>query len=700
MVNTTPALAASTGALDGDAGMLGNLLANFDGLVYRCLIDDSWTMIFMSQGCEALTGYLAEDFLANQVIAYEDVIHPDDRIHVRDGIYAALETNRRFSIEYRIRRRDGTVHWVWERGIGVREGNAYVALDGYIQDITQRKANEHALAEAERRFRSIFENSIEGIFQSTPDKGYLAVNPALARMYGYETPQEMMLNLRHLDRQLYVDPRRRAEFLALMNTQDGVMNFESEVYRRDGSIIWISENARTVRGAASEILFFEGTVIDITQRKLYEERIRHQATHDALTGLPNRNLMHDRLQQAILHASRAGSLAAVAFIDLDQFKFINDSLGHPAGDMLLKIVASRLTSCMRASDTVARQGGDEFVLVLHNHPSEASITDTVQRLLEAVAAPWSANGIELHVTCSIGISIYPNDGLDAETLLRNADAAMYRAKELGRNNFAFFSAEMSVNATERLGMLSRLRNALQRNEFLLHYQPKVCLKTGRLVGAEALLRWHNGSHGPIPPGRFIPLAEESGLIVEIGEWVLRSACRQAVAWQRAGAPPLPIAVNLSPRQLLRDDLLDVVEQALRDTGLDPACLELEITETVIMRDVEKSLHTLHRLKQLGIGIAIDDFGTGYSSLNYLKRLPVDKLKIDRSFVSDITTDPDDAAITRAVISLAHILNLKVVAEGVETEAQHRFLLENGCDEVQGYYFGKPMAHQDFAALLA
>ncbi|MGE5651097.1 MAG: EAL domain-containing protein [Bacillota bacterium] len=680
-----------------DVGMFSHLLSNFDGMVYRCLIDSNWTMQFISGGCLALTGYGSEDFIANVAVSYEDLIHPDHRQQVRDGVHAALQRHERINLEYRIVRRDGAVRWVWERATGVKDMHGvYIALEGFIQDITQRKQAEQALHEAERRYRSIVENAVEGIFQSTPDKGYLAVNPALARMYGYDSPQQMIDHLRDIDHQLYVDPQRRAEFLRRMAEQDGVLNFESQVYQRGGNVIWISENARNVRGPDNTVQFFEGTVIDITERKIHEAQIRHQATHDALTGLPNRNLLHDRLQQAMANARRNNQIAAVAFIDLDQFKFINDSLGHQVGDELLKVIGARLRASMRASDTVARQGGDEFVLVLDNHRSCEAVSDIVRRVIALVAEPWSARGLELQVTCSVGVSVFPADGSDAETLLRNADSAMYKAKELGRNTFRYFSAEMNRHATQRLELLNSLRHALANDEFVLQYQPKVQLATARVIGAEALIRWHSAARGVVSPGNFIPLAEESGLIIAIGEWVLRTACAQNVAWQRAGHPPLPIAVNLSPRQLARDDIVDVVADALQSAGLEPRWLELEITENDVMRDVDKSLATLIRLKQLGVKISIDDFGTGYSSLNYLKRFPVDTLKIDRSFVSDIAADADDAAIVKAVISLAHILNLNVVAEGVETDGQRRFLVENGCDEVQGYYFGRPMPAPEFA----
>jgi len=680
----------------GEAGMLNDLLAHFEGMIYRCRVDFAWSIEFVSAGCRELTGYGERDFMEGKV-QFGALVHPADRPAVRNAIYSALQANRRYSIEYRIVRADGAQRWVWEHGTGIRgAGGACIALEGFVQDVTGRRASEQALHEAERRFRSIFENAVEGIFQSTPDKGYLAVNPALARMYGYDSPAQMIDTLRDIQHQLYVEPDRRAEFLRLMSRHGQVLNFESQVRQRNGNVIWISENARAVRGAGGEILFYEGTVVEVTERKVYEAKIRHQATHDALTGLPNRNLLSDRLQQAIHHAQRNGDIAAVAFIDLDHFKFINDSLGHQIGDELLKVVAARLKSCMRTTDTVARQGGDEFVIVLSSQKGMEAVTDTIRRILAVVAAPAPVNELELHVTCSIGVSVFPDDGHDAETLLRNADSAMYKAKELGRNSFEYFAAEMNTHAMQRLDLLNSLRHAVANKEFVLHYQPKIDLASGRLVGAEALLRWHSPSRGMVPPGSFIPLAEESSLIIEIGEWVLRAACAQNIAWQQAGYPAIPVSVNLSPRQLMREDIVGVVADVLRESGLAPGCLELEITETVLMRDVDKSLAALKKLKELGVKISIDDFGTGYSSLNYLKRFPVDTLKIDRSFVSDIATDQDDAAIVKAVISLAHILNLRVVAEGVEAEEQRRFLLENGCDEVQGYHFGRPVPCDAFA----
>lgn len=680
------------------ARLLSTLLANLEGMVYRCRLDQHWTMEFVSEGCFALTGYTEEDLLFNSRISYEQITHPDDRQHVRDTIQEAVQNNRRFDIEYRIVRADGSIRHVWERGTNISH-DTFDILEGFIQDVTERKQADEALREAERRYRSIFENAIEGIYQSTPNNGYLAVNPALARMYGYDSPQELISTLRDIDHQVYVDPQRRLEFKRLMSKHGVVTNFESRVHRRNGEIIWISENARSVYNSDGSLLFFEGTVEAITERKLHEAEIQFQATHDALTGLPNRTLLYDRMQQAVLHSERYGNLTAIAFLDLDQFKFINDSLGHQVGDELLKITAQRLTSCLRESDTVARQGGDEFVLLLTDQPNEEAITQTMQRVLHEVSQPWKANDLEFQITCSIGLTLCPDDGRDAETLLKNADSAMYKAKELGRNNFQYFSAEMNTSVTDRLELLNRLRQAITNEDFVLHYQPKVSLASHRIVGAEALVRWNSAHSGMVSPASFIPLAEETGLIIPLGVWVLRTACRQNRAWQDAGYPPIPISVNLSPRQLARGDIVEVVKRILDETGLQAQYLELEITESVMTTDVEKSFALLTQLRALGVKISLDDFGTGYSSLSYLKRFPVDTLKIDQSFVRDIATDQDSGAIVKAIISLGRNLNLTVLAEGIETDDQFRFLLANGCDEGQGYLMSKPIPNKNFVDLL-
>jgi diguanylate cyclase (GGDEF)-like protein len=436
------------------------------------------------------------------------------------------------------------------------------------------------------------------------------------------------------------------------------------------------------------------------ERKLAEERIHFMANHDALTGLPNRTLLKDRLTQALHFAERYDRWATVAFIDLDNFKFVNDTLGHSAADELLKIVAHRMINCVRATDTVVRLGGDEFVILLFDQPKDVDlITATLQKIRAAIAETIDAGGHDFQITCSIGLANYPNDGTDADTLLANADSAMYRAKEIGFDNFQFHAPEFNTRAHEKFLLQRELRNAVARSEFTLVYQPQVDLNTGRIFAAEALIRWMNPVRGMVPPTKFIPIAEETGLIVTIGDWVLREACRQNKAWQDAGLPPMSVCVNVSARQFREKDWVACVASALRETGLEARYLELELTESLIMQDVEQAIATMKQLQILGVQLSIDDFGTGYSSLAALKRFPVARLKIDKSFIDDIPADENDRAVAGAVISLGQKLNLRVIAEGVETEAQVAFLRENNCDEMQGYCFSKPLSAADIEKLL-
>jgi diguanylate cyclase len=436
------------------------------------------------------------------------------------------------------------------------------------------------------------------------------------------------------------------------------------------------------------------------ERKRYQVQLEHQANYDALTGLPNRNLLHDRLRQAV-YAQRQARAIAVVFMDLDHFKFVNDSLGHSAGDLLLKAMGERLRRVLREADTVGRVGGDEFVLILNDQANEEFIYRAMQRICAKVSEPITIDGKELYMTCSAGISLYPQDGRDVDALLKNADAAMYRAKEHGRSNFQFFTSEMNERVSERLALENALRRAVERNELALHYQQKVSLTTGRIVGAEALVRWVHPEWGLVRPARFIPLAEETGLIVSIGEWVLREACRQTRAWLDAGLEPGAVSVNLSVRQFRQEGLVRTVSRLLAETGLDPSQLEMELTESMVMHDVDAAIAVLQGLKQRGVALSLDDFGAGYSSLAYLKSLPIDTLKIDRSFVRDIGAgaEADDGVIAQAIISLGHALHLKVIAEGVETDAQIGFLRRHGCDEVQGFFYGEAVPPEAHARLL-
>ena len=678
------------------ARMLHTLLGNLDGMVYRCRDDADLTMEFVSEGVRRLTGYEAADLLFNRRLSYEEVIHRDDRQRARADIRNSLRLAGRFDCEYRIVQAGGEIRWVWERGTGIYDQHGQLqAIEGIVQDITARMQSSQALREAERRYYNLFENAIEGIFRTTIDGQYLDANPALARIYGFDTPLDLISSLKDIRNQLYVQASRREEFMALVKARGSVSGFESQVYRKSGEVIWISENARAVFGEYGQVVCYEGTVEDVTELKIYQARIEQQANYDTLTGLANRSLLHDRLQHAICSAASFGARLAVVFVDLDRFKFINDGLGHHVGDELLRAMADRLRSSVRESDTVARLGGDEFVLLINGQGGPDAVALVLERMLSTISQPWTIPQGDFNVTCSIGVALYPDDGATAETLLKHADQAMYRAKEKGRNNFQFFTAELNAVITERLELENKLRRALERQQFSLHYQPRVDMRTRRLTGAEALIRWHVANEEVTPPSRFIPVAEEIGLIVPIGKWVLRTACTQNKAWQDAGLAPFVISVNVSVRQFRQDNLVQTIAEVLRETGLEARYLEVELTESAVMYDAEQLIAMLGELNDLGVQIALDDFGTGYSSLSYLKRFPVDRLKVDRSFVQDIATDCDDATIVRTIIALGHNLGLKVVAEGVETEQQLDFLRANHCDELQGYYFGRPLPGAEF-----
>ena len=469
--------------------------------------------------------------------------------------------------------------------------------------------------------------------------------------------------------------------------------------RRDGGEVPIEDSASPIHDrdgrASGAVVVFR----DVSAAREMAREITHSAEHDFLTGLPNRMVLSDRVDQAIALAPRHDNKIAVLFLDLDGFKHVNDSLGHPIGDRLLQSVARRLVDCVRTSDTVSRQGGDEFVVLLSDAERWQDAEVTARRILRAVADVHAFDQYDLHITTSIGISIYPDDGLDAETLIKNADTAMYHAKENGRQSFQFFTPAMNVRAVERQAIEEGLRRALKQNEFALHYQPKVDLKTGAIIGAEALLRWTHSTRGPVPPAQFIPVAEDCGLILPIGAWVFREACRQACAWAEAGLPPTTIAVNASAVEFRSENFLQNLFAILRETGLDPTLLELELTESVLMRHAESAASILRALREKGVKVAIDDFGTGYSSLSYLRKFPVDALKIDQSFVRQISTVGEDTAIVTAVIAMARSLNLRVIAEGVERPEELAFLRAHRCDEAQGYYFSRAVPADEFANLL-
>jgi diguanylate cyclase (GGDEF)-like protein len=470
--------------------------------------------------------------------------------------------------------------------------------------------------------------------------------------------------------------------------------------RRDGNEVFIEDSVAPIHSrnglVAGSVLVFRDAAVALA----LAAQISKLSERDSLTGLPNRLLLYDRIGQVIARARRDAGQIAVLFLDLDNFKHINDSLGHSAGDKLLQSVAKRLMECVRDPDTVSRQGGDEFTAVLQDlkHPEDAVLA--ANRILEAVAETHSIEGHDLHITASIGVSIYPDDGLDADTLIKNADTAMYQAKESGRHTYRFFKPEMNARAVDRQSLEEDLRCALERKELALHYQPKINLNTGAIAGAEALLRWTHPTRGSIPPLRFIPVAEDSGMILPIGAWVLREACMQARAWADAGLPAITMAVNVSAVQFRNENFIRDLFAILSETGLDTRLLELEVTESVLMKHPESTTPILKALRKEGIQVAVDDFGTGYSSLNYLQLFPIDALKIDQSFIRRIDGNPDDTAIVSAIIAMGKNLHLRVIAEGVETLEDLTFLKARGCDNAQGYYFSRPVPSGEFARLLA
>jgi diguanylate cyclase (GGDEF)-like protein/PAS domain S-box-containing protein len=567
------------------------------------------------------------------------------------------------------------------------------------QDVTDRKRVAEALCLAEEKYRAIFEDAVVGIFQITPDGRPISINRALARMHGYDSPKEFISDVSNVTQQLFVDPDRMITLKRELERTSIVQGVELEIYRRDRTKKWVVANMRAARDASGAINLYEGTIEDITDRRIAEERVQFLAYYDALTGLPNRILLQDRINTALASARRRKERAAVLFLDLDRFKIINDSLGHSTGDLLLQEVASRLKGWAREQDTVARVGGDEFVVLLTSMGQESDAAVAAQRIIKTLGVEYSIRGQSLSITASIGISTFPQNGIDGETLIKHADTAMYCAKQKGPNNVQFFTEDLNSQMVERLSIESGLRLALDRQEFFLVYQPQMDMATGKIVGCEALLRWKHPVLGLVPPDKFIRIAENSGLIVPIGEWVLRTACSQARRWQDEGLPAVRIAVNVSAVQFRQDGFRDLIRDVLHETGLAPEYLELELTESLLLTNADVVFSVLQELKEMGLNLAIDDFGTGYSSLSYLKQFRVNKLKIDRSFIRDIAVDSDDAAITTAIISMAKSLNLKVIAEGVETEEQMSFLRLHQCDEIQGYYFSKPLLPEDAAEKL-
>lgn len=665
---------------------------------YQSILEESLVGIYLIQDgvltyanpkFAEIFGYDPDELMHKKIL---DLIYEKDQPLVIENVNKRLKGKAK-SLRYEFRglKKDLTIIEIEVLGTHiVFKGKP--AIIGSAMDITERKENSERLRMAQK----VFENTIEGIVV-TDTKGMIQmVNPAFTAITGYTPDEAIGRNPRLLKSERHNQLFYKDMWDALIKT--GTWQGEIWNRRKNGETYpeWLTISA--IKNDYGETTHYISVFNDITEHIRKEEHIKHLAYFDALTGLPNKFLFGDRLNLAITHAQHHKHMLAVMVLDVDRFKRINDTLGHAVGDMVIQTVADRLSRCIGEGDTLSRLGGDEFMFILEEIEDVQNVTKIIHRLFDALTCPLSIHGHELHITGSIGVSMYPGDGQDLDTLVKNADTAMYRAKELGRNNYQLYTPAMNDKAIVRLTMENDLRKAIERNELTLYYQPKVDIKSGKITGAEALVRWNHPQRGRISPGEFIPLAEETGLIEPLGEWVLQQACCQVRKWQDEKGDDIYISVNLSPRQFQNGNLAEQIIAVVEAAAIDPKYIELEITESCAMKNPEHTLRLLQRLKGKGFTFSIDDFGTGYSSLGVLKKFPIDKLKIDQSFVRDITKDEDDKAIVLAMISMAHSMRLKVVAEGVETSEQLVFLMENHCDQLQGYLYSPPVPADEFEKL--
>ncbi len=622
-------------------------------------------------------------------------IHPADQEAVQKAVESALAcVDCQYEVEHRILRPDGEVRYVLERGDVMRnELNEPISMVGTVQDITERKRVEKQLLLSDQ----VFNHTSEAIVVTSPSGEIVSVNNAFTRITGYRFEEvmgkkpSMMRSGRH-DANFY-----REMWQALL--ENGHWSGEIWDRKKNGTEFpkWLSINS--IKNEDEEVVYYIGIFSDISVKKRTEEQLQQLAFYDSLTMLPNRVLCRERLEHGLRIAERHKNKLAVLFLDLDRFKLVNDSLGHDAGDELLLEAARRIKHCVRESDTVARLGGDEFMVLINDIVDVSMVERIANKIIQVIGERFHVKGHEVNVGVSIGISMFPDNGLDYDELIKNADTAMYRAKESGRNTFSYFTRELQAAIMHRVALENRLQRALVQDELQVYYQPKLDVQSEGVIGMEALVRWQSPEYGLIPPDDFISIAEETGLIMQLDTLVMRKACEQTKRWQQAGCGPLTVSVNVSRRQFEQEGFVEKVDEILQTTGLSPECLEIEVTESLVMQNVSRAVVQMERLRALGVGIAIDDFGAGYSSLTYLKRLPIHCLKIDRSFVSDIGTDGDDEAIVAAIVSMATTLGLSVVAEGVEKDAQFSFLKAQGCQYVQGYLFGRPMTAEAFGEYL-
>jgi len=670
-----------------EANLVGLLNASAEAVF---LLDTDGRVLFANDAISARLGITAAAMTGR--IIY-DLVPPELAAYRRQMVEQVIATGKPI---FRLHDR---------RGEQVLDNYLYPVFSGdgkvarvavFSADITEREGAMRALRESEELFRQLAGNIPEFFWvrEAGARDRFLYLSPAWSDITGWPAPPDTqgMLDIVHPQ-----DHRR--VLMEAANAPLGGVDHEYRILRPDGELRWLRVRTFPIRDASGEVVRVAGVGEDISERKADQERLLQMAHYDRLTNLPNRTLLYDSLLRTLEHARSEKSIVAVLFIDLDRFKVVTDTLGHAIGDALLQEAALRLVECVRLRDTVGRLGGDEFALILPALENAEAGGAVAEKLLHALARPYELDRHEVFVTASIGITLYPSDAVDADTLLRYADTAMYRAKQEGRNAYRYYTPEMNARAAEKLELENSLRHALERGEFLLHYQPKLDLKRGEVCGVEALLRWQRPGRELVSPAEFIPLLEETGLIVEVGDWVVEEACRQHGAWQREGTDPVPVAVNISARQFHARDLAARIQRTMRAHGVGARMLECEITESSVMADPEHAVRVLDELKAAGITLSVDDFGTGYSSLSYLRRFPIDELKIDRSFVRDVASDPNDAAIASAIISMAHRLGLRVVAEGVENAEQLEFLRANNCDEVQGYLIARPAGAEETLPLL-
>jgi diguanylate cyclase (GGDEF)-like protein/PAS domain S-box-containing protein len=682
-----------------EASYGGLLEATPDALV---VVNADGEIVLSNVQAEKQFGYRSTELLGQPATSIIPEGFVGQHMHGAREPSDALTQQTSGGIELQGRRKDGSTFPVELRLTSA--GMEGTLLTASIRDITARKRAEANLlqkSEELNRAQTTLNCIGDAIVYTDLMANITFLNPVAAKMTGWslqEAPGRRLAEVFRIVAPASDDGVNAADF-AILHQRVAPLPTRCVLVRRDGFETQIEISVAPIHDCQGQVTGAVTVFRDTSAVQAMAQQMAHAATHDFLTGLPNLMLLSDRIGQAIQVERRSKKRVAVLFLDLDGFKYINDSLGHPIGDRLLQSVAKRLVNCVRSSDTVSRQGGDEFVVLLSGVPGLEDAADMARRLLRAVKGGHSVDEHDLHITTSIGVSVFPDDGNDAESLIKNADTAMYQAKENGRQGFQFFKPAMSLRAVERRSIEEDLRRALERQEFSLCYQPKVSLTTGRIVGAEALIRWAHPTRGALLPAQFIPIAEESGLILPIGNWVLREACAQARAWADEGLPAMSMAVNVSAMEFLGENFLDGLFAVLDETRLPPSCLELEVTESVLMKRVECAAEILRTLRRTGVRVAVDDFGTGYSSLSYLRNFPIDTLKIDQSFVRHIANGGDDIAIVTAVIGMARSLKLQVVAEGVETKQEMEFLRAHQCGQAQGYYFSRPVPPEQFRHLL-